>query len=294
MSSTRKKTNKRNTKRKKISKREKNTKTKKRKVRVSKSNSDIERGTLMKGALGYMKRLQKEHKIVDIPFSESQSKGTAATLGDVHFHYQNYSNVMEYFHKIDHPSVCFFEKGKAFLNLRINDMKMGIYPLEHNETSFKHNLIKCLKSNNRFIPVILNLITNDGNHANILLIDKNDKIIELYEPHGSRPVQSVLGGIKGAYNKKIGEVRRFWRRILPGYKVINVVDFKRGTHFQMEYDPDNHSGFCVTWSILFVHYRLLNPHVKLENLVKYIAARVTTTKLLQYAKYVEDNIKNKK
>tara|TARA_B100002019_G_scaffold58948_1_gene50584 strand:+ start:1505 stop:2371 length:867 start_codon:yes stop_codon:yes gene_type:complete len=287
MGYTRKRSNKRRPKKKKIP-----SKTKKKKI-SKKRNLDIERSTLMRGALGYMKRLQKEHKIVDIPFSESQSKGTAATLGDIHFHYQNYSNVMDYFHKIDHPSVCFFEGGKAFLNLRIEDIKMGIYPLEHNETSFKNNLMKCMKSKNRFIPVILNLITNEGNHANILLIDKKDKVVELYEPHGSRPVQSVLGGIKGAYNKKIGEVRRFWRRILPKYKVVNVVDFKRGTHFQMEYDPDNHSGFCVTWSILFVHYRLLNPHVKLENLVKYIAARVTTTKLLQYAKYVEDNIKNK-
>lgn len=272
--------------------RKRSNKRKKKKTKKNK-NLDIERSTLMRGALGYMKKLQKEHKIVDIPFSESQSKGTEATLGDIHFHYQNYSNVMDYFHKIDHPSVCFFEGGKAFLNLRIEDIKMGIYPLEHNETSFKNNLMKCIKSKHRFIPVILNLITNDGNHANILLIDKKDKIVELYEPHGSRPVQSVLGGIKGAYNKKIREVRRFWRKILPNYKVVNVVDFKKGTHFQMEYDPDNHSGFCVTWSILFVHYRLLNPHVKLDNLVKYIAARVTTTKLLQYAKYVEDNIKNK-
>lgn len=284
MGYSKKRSNKRNIK--KVSK------TKKKKI-TKKQNLDIERGTLMKGALGYMKRLQKQHKIVDIPFSESQSKGTAATLGDIHFHYQNYSNMMDYFHKIDPPNVCFFKDGKAFLNLRIDDMKMGIYPLEHNEISFKNNLIKCLKSKYRFIPIILNLITNEGNHANILLVDKKDKIIELYEPHGSRPVHSVLGGIKGAYNKKIGEVRRFWRKLLPDYKVINVVDFKKGTHFQMEYDPDNHSGFCVTWSILFVHYRILNPHVKLEDLVKYIAARVTTTKLLQYAKYVEDNIKNK-
>lgn len=274
---------KRNTKKKKVSK------TKKKRI----VDSDIERGTIPRGAIGHMKKLQKENKIVDIPFAENQSKGTVATIGNIHFHYQNYSNMMDYFHKINHPSVCFFEDGKAFLNLRINNMKLGIYPLEHNETSFKNNLMKCIQSKRRFIPVILNLITNEGNHANILLIDKKEKIIELYEPHGSRPVQSVLGGVKGAYNKKIVEVKRFWRIILSNYKVINVVDFKRGTHFQMEYDPDNHSGFCVTWSILFVHYRILNPHVKLENLVKYIAARITKTKLLQYARHVEDSIKNK-
>ena len=61
----------------------------------------------------------------------------------------------------------------------------------------------------------------------------------------------------------------------------------------MQRDPENHSGFCVTWTILFVHYRLLNMNIKLSLLMKYIAKKITTRKLLQYAKYIEDNIKGK-
>ena len=198
---------------------------------------------------------------------------------------------MDYLNKLNNPNTWFF--NESVLNLKISDMKMSIVTLDNDKASFKKRLSKCMKSKQRFIPIILNLITDEGNHANILLIDKKDNLVELYEPHGSRPDKSVLGGIKGAYNKKINEVKKFWRDILPTFKVQNIVDLKKGTHFQMEYDPDNHSGFCVTWSLLFIHYRILNPDIQLERLIKYISKRITTNKLLQYAKYIEDNIKNK-
>ena len=57
----------------------------------------------------------------------------------------------------------------------------------------------------------------------------------------------------------------------PDYKIINSVDYQKGTAFQMKQDPENHSGFCVTWTILFVHYRLLNPKLQLPILIKYLA-----------------------
>ena len=85
----------------------------------------------------------------------------------------------------------------------------------------------------------------------------------------------------------------FWKDILPNYKVINSVDYQKGTAFQMDKDPENHSGYCVTWTILFVHYRLLNSNIKLSLLIKYLSMKITTKKLLQYAKYIEDNLKKK-
>lgn len=228
-------------------------------------------------------------KIVDVPFSKSKSAGTDATLGNIQFHYQKYSNVFDFIYKLNDSKTCFIDD--LFLNLEISGEEMSLYPME--KVSFNKRISGCMRSNKRFIPIILNLITTEGNHANILLIDKKDKLVELYEPHGSRPDKSVLGGVKGGYNKKINEVKRFWRKVLPDFRVINVVDLKRGTHFQMEYDPDNHSGFCVTWSLLFVHYRILNPDIKLKDLMNYISRKITTNKLLQYARHIEDSIKNK-
>lgn len=228
-------------------------------------------------------------KIIDVPFSKRKSAGTNATLGNIQFKYQKYSNVFHFITKLNNKNVCLIDN--LFLNLEIVEEMMSLYPME--KISFYNRISECMKSKKRFIPIVLNLITNEGNHANILLIDKKDKLVELYEPHGSRPDKSVLGGVKGAYNKKINEVKRFWKKVLPDFKVINVVDLKRGTHFQMEYDPDNHSGFCVTWSLLFLHYRILNPDIKLNDLMNYISRKITTNKLLRYARHIEDSVKNK-
>ena len=46
-------------------------------------------------------------------------------------------------------------------------------------------------------------------------------------------------------------------------------------------------------SILFIHYRILNKHVPLNILMRYIHMRINTTKLLQYTKFVETFIKKK-
>jgi len=246
----------------------------------------------LRATLKNYKRIKTEHNIKDVPFSKKVSKGTAASCNNVDYHYQNYTNVMDFLKNINHPSTCFFKEGEAFLSLDISNMKKGLNPLS-NIKLFTNNLKSCILSKNRFIPVILNLITDEGSHANIMLIDKVNKIIELYEPHGARVSSSVLGGVIGAYKKKIAAIRKFWKRILPRFNVVNVVDYNRGTAFQMARDPSQHSGFCVTWTILFVHYRLINPHVPLSILIRYISKRVTTLKLLQYARYVEDNIKLK-
>lgn len=234
-----------------------------------------------------------DNKIVDVPFSRLRSKGTHASSGGIHFHYQNYSNVMDYLKSLNITNACFFKNREAFLNLNIDKQNMSVKTMGLDQNLFLSDLRECLKTSKRFIPIILNLAIKDGNHANILLIDKQNERIELYEPHGSRKSDSILGSVKGAYSKKIRELKKFWRSILPEFNVVNMVDYRRGTHFQLEYDPENNSGFCVTWSILFAHYRLLNPDVKPDTLIKYLSKKITTVKLLQYAKYVEESIKHK-
>ena len=80
---------------------------------------------------------------------------------------------------------------------------------------------------------------------------------------------------------------------MPSFQLINAVEFQQGTAFQMLRDPNQHTEYCVTWTILFVHYRILNKHVPLNILMRYIHMRINTTKLLQYTKYVEIFIKKK-
>ena len=61
----------------------------------------------------------------------------------------------------------------------------------------------------------------------------------------------------------------------------------------MTEDPKGHTGFCVTWSILYSHYRFLNPSVPLSVLVKYIHHKINARYILRYAKYIETIVKDK-
>jgi hypothetical protein len=245
----------------------------------------------IKAGLPNYKKIAKEYKIKDVPFADSKHKGTKASCASVDYHYQNYSNVMDFLLNIKgNNNLYFFRRAHAFLSIDIDKLKSGI-KTHASSKIFSIELKNGLKSNKKFIPIILNIITEEGNHANILLVDKENNNIELYEPHGARVSSSVLGGVIGAYRKKIKMLRDYFHKILPKFKVVNVVDFQRGTAFQMLRDPNKHTGFCVTWTILFIHYRIINTHVPLHVLIRYIHMRITTNKLLQYAKYVESLIK---
>jgi hypothetical protein len=241
-----------------------------------------------KSKRGLTKKNKSKKNIVDVQLSDNISKGTKATEGFIEYHYQNYSNILDFLIRIKNSDLCFFKSRNNFISLDVDNMNDGI--IVSDIYKFKKDLDNCLKNKNRFVPIILNLITNDGNHANILLIDKNTKIIELYEPHGSRTSSSELGGLRGAYVKKVKELKKFFNYLVR-YDVKNIVDYQRGTEFQMKNDPVRHSGFCVTWSILFVHYRILNPNISLNYLMKYLAKKITSRKILQYAKFIEETLK---
>ena len=56
---------------------------------------------------------------------------------------------------------------------------------------------------------------------------------------------------------------------------------------------DAFSGLCVTWAILYMHYRLLNPDIDPKKLISYLDKKATKNFLLRYTKYVEDVLKHK-
>ena len=70
------------------------------------------------------------------------------------------------------------------------------------------------------------------------------------------------------------------------------MDYVKKTAFQILYDPDEHTGYCVTWSTLFAEYRILNPDVDSEVLAKHIDKKITTKLLLQYSSKLEETLKN--
>lgn len=238
----------------------------------------------------------KKSKIVDPEFSSKIHKGTAATAGNIGYHYQKYSNIMEYleiFASKENKSIHMF-KGGIFANLlNINLNTMSIKPYTLSQKKFTSEITKGKKK--RFCPIVLSVdMTDNGeydSHANIIVLDNKKKTIELFEPHGTRTDSSELGDITAAYNKKLRMLKKYFKDILPDYKFENVVDYVKKTAFQILYDPDEHTGYCVTWATLYAEYRILNPDVTSEHLAKYIDKKITTKLLLKYSAKVENTLK---
>jgi len=195
-------------------------------------------------------------------------------------------------HKDIQPDIFLFDDTiDAFIDL---DLKKGhVKTLYIARDEFIRSLRKGLKSEAQFIPIILNLTVTPGdNHANILIVNKKTKQIELFEPHGSRTSSSELGGIQSAYKKKRRYLDKFFKAVLSEYTIVNVVDSVKQSAFQMTKDPKGHSGFCVTWSILYAHYRFLNPDLPLGELIRYIHNKINARLILRYAKHIETLVKS--
>lgn len=244
-------------------------------------------------------------KIVDPPFARTLSKGTLASPGEGHskccgidytddYHYQSYDNVVKFIEYVVSDTkgkplgdiFTFDDTSDAFIDIHIG--RGVIKPLYVSHDSFVRHIKKGLKRKIRFIPVIVNLtLGGDDNHANIAIINKKTLQIELFEPHGARTSSSELGGVKSAYKKKIKLLKHFFKDICKGYQVVNVTDAVKQSAFQMTEDPKGHSGFCVTWSILYFHYRILNPDIPLSYLVRYIHHKISERHILRYARYIE-------
>ena len=247
------------------------------------------------------KKTKNASKIKDPSFASTLHKGTKASSSCIlcqnKYHYQDYEIFARYLEYV-------VEQGRyRYVEMPddMSDMTMGLRmdsghlrPYYVSESKFLDVIQKGIASSKvSLIPIILNLeVKGSSNHANCLVIHKATKTIELFEPHGHRSSASTLGGQVGAYGQKMRFLKRYWDNRLPEYSVVNVVDVVKRTAFQTDKDPDDHSGFCVTWSLLYTHYRILNPFVPYKTLLTYIDRKVTTRILLRYARKVEETLKS--
>lgn len=250
------------------------------------------------------KRTKKNTKqIIDVPLSNKISLGSMATSGGINYNYQKYYNTFAFIRKIINKDtrikqVCIPDVGegwmKAFLSINLRDNKklMSLKPVDalNPINLFIKKIKQCSK--HRFIPINLQLIVKDNNtHANIILMDTKKKTIELFEPHGNRSKSSKLLSISQAYYKSNKSVKRFFKQYFPSYKFISPTSYEPSTGLQDKIDA--FSGMCVSWSILYLHYRLLNPNISQKKLVNYLNKTITKRILLQYTRYIEDTLKHK-
>ena len=274
-------------------------KTKKRpkKSKKSKKSSKKKRKSLPKG-------------IVDVPISKKISRGSKASMGSIDYHYQKYYNTFAFLKEIlkkNHTlnnQICIPDVGGGWMQafLKVHFMKgvegikshMGsVKPVDAgaSKDAFIKEVRHCL-TRSRLVPINLEIIVPGvGTHANMILIDGHKKTAELFEPHGNRSAKSELEDISRAYFKVEKNVKRFFTLYLPDLTFIPPGKYEPKYGLQARLDA--YSGLCVTWVILYMHYRILNPDVPPKKLINYLDKKVTRNFLLRYTKFVEDTLKHK-
>ena len=248
--------------------------------------------------------------IKDVPISKKSSSGSMATLGEIHYHYQKYDNIFSFFDILmkKNPDIkkilCIPDVGRKWMrsflkvvlnksNLNTSELMMkNVKPVdpEVSINLFNKMIKKCKK---KFIAVSVQLIVENkpGTHANILILDTENKTVELFEPHGKRSEETTMDSLVGAYDISDKLLKKYFNKFFPEYTYISPQDYLPAYGFQAKYDAFN--GLCVVWSTMYLHYRILNPDLTSKEITKHIKKKVNKQFLLKYAKYVEDTVKKK-
>lgn len=257
-------------------------------------------------------KTQNKSGIIDPPISNKISLGTLATEGSDDFHYQAYENIFTFFTKIlekdNHlKDILCFPKSKydwlnSFIRINLDDEDINSSILVERNVSLRNaesnlKIIKdlvrtCESKGKRFFVMTIMLIVpgKPGSHANIIVIDLKEKSIELFEPHSKTTELSTLDSLEGAYTISNRLLRKTFAKILPKYTYIAPNDYL--PRYGLQSKTDAYTGLCITWSMIYVHYRILNPEKSRKEIIKHMN-KIKRRFILRYAGYVEQLIKNK-
>ena len=169
--------------------------------------------------------------------------------------------------------LCLYDDGTAYYtrskcrasSARVGALRAGI--MFTNLTSAKPTLVAPTDlaayvnaSKTRFIVLNVGVYAHDwqsSGHANALIIDRKRKTLDRYEPAGK---------LKDKYDDKIS---RLLSARLPGFRFTRYAEYALG---EQRPQTDSYNGMCVTFSLVYVLYRLLNPDVDAEVLRRHMAS----------------------
>ena len=127
-----------------------------------------------------------------------------------------------------------------------------------------------------YIIIPLGIENDIGAHANILFIDKKNKIIERFEPYGIYPPKELnynpttldllLENKFSFYNLKYISPDKYLPKI--GFQVIENLE----TPYCKQIGDPN--GFCAVWCIWWIYHKLLNLEVSSQDLAEKLINKI--------------------
>jgi hypothetical protein len=159
--------------------------------------------------------------------------------------------------------VGFYYLRKKYGNITISCCK---YDFESKKLILNRLFFKNYHENN-IIYIDLSIKYKIGWHANILVIDKINKHMHLFEPSG--------------FNNSINDILDKFKEILIGFtsSFSNWDPLQRIDH-NVRYPSER--GYCFTWCIFFIEVCLLNKNIQSRDIDKTLAKIFKNINTLQY------------
>lgn len=139
-------------------------------------------------------------------------------------------------------------------------------------------IARCHRRGERFLVLGFGLYPTrdlEVGHSNALIFDVTSRVIERYEPSGITN-KRLDGVMKSAFRQRL----RDWTYV---------------GHTGTQEMADSYEGMCVTFSLLYVLLRLLNPDTTASNIRKHIVTRTRDgtlqTDVLRLNRFVADTLR---
>lgn len=169
-----------------------------------------------------------------------------------------------------------YSLGVDYYNFHIHwIMDKLIYPSVFNEVinDFRNNENKTLLA----CPLSLPLIGSGNGHAGVVIVDKNWKTIERFEPHGKN--HPNIFDYKPLLLDKMLEFT--FKKHFGDYNYLSPRDTQQEVGFQKIEETVNESqyigdpnGFCVAWCLWYVMQRSTNMHIHPCKLARKLTAKL--------------------
>lgn len=235
------------------------------------------------------------------------SAGPKENPGNISYHYQMYTNIYNYvrllIRKCDFARILcspnFVLKFKKYI-----DKTAIVYYIDEDyliiPEKLSKKIFKCIENKDiRFIYFVLMIDNTDLtiglNHCNIIVIDVFLKTIERFEPHGHFYYPDKNGKYQSQEDKINSAIKN---RLID---IIGLNEYKYITPFDMspmlgpQAKADAYNGMCITFCLLYLQLRIMNPDVKQSELIDYLLSKSKQklkNMVLRYAKFVEISLKN--
>jgi len=151
-----------------------------------------------------------------------------------------------------------------------------IYP--QNFDAIFMNKIKNLSENNQFIVIPIGIETDNGSHANILIIDIKNKLIERFEPNGFYSPREFY------FNSQVLDdlLKNKFENLLSSYKYIKPSEYLPVIGLQILETLENNkckklgdpNGFCAVWCIWWVYYKCKYNLITSDTLIKLLINKI--------------------